>query len=43
MAVALQLPGADRHGHHEENLIAVQKWLKLTKRRWLMIFDNAGQ
>lgn len=41
MAVALQLPGADRHGHHEENLIAVKKWLKLTPRRWLMIFDNA--
>lgn len=43
MAVALQLPGADRHGHHEENLIAVQKWLKLTPRRWLMVFDNAGE
>ena len=41
MAMALNLPGADRHGHHEENLMAVQKWLKLTRRRWLMIFDNA--
>ncbi|MCJ1400647.1 hypothetical protein MMC11_003855 [Xylographa trunciseda] len=41
MAVALSLPGADRNGRHEENLIAVQKWLKLTPRRWLLIFDNA--
>jgi len=28
-------------GHHEENLLAVQKWLKLTTRKWLLIFDNA--
>ena len=43
VAASLSLPGADRDGHHEENLIAVQKWLKKTPRRWLLIFDNAEQ
>lgn len=41
VAVALNLPGADSDGHHEENLLAVHNWLKRTKKRWLMIFDNA--
>ena len=43
VAVSLNLPGADRDGHHEENLLAVHQWLKKTKKRWLMIFDNAGE
>jgi len=41
VAVALNLPNAGSLGHHEENLLAVQKWLKLTTRKWLLIFDNA--
>ncbi|KAH8602769.1 hypothetical protein B0O99DRAFT_587847 [Bisporella sp. PMI_857] len=41
MAMKLELPGADREGHHEENLLAVQNWLKRTKKIWLLIFDNA--
>ncbi|KAG4441817.1 hypothetical protein IFR05_002681 [Cadophora sp. M221] len=42
VAVSLNLPGADRDRHHEENLAAVHKWLKRTKKKWLLIFDNAG-
>jgi Cdc6-like AAA superfamily ATPase len=30
VAVALNLPGADHNGHHEENQLAVQNWLKKT-------------
>jgi hypothetical protein len=30
IAVSLELPGADRDGHHEENLLAVKEWLKKT-------------
>ena len=30
VAVSLNLPGADRDRHHEENLDAVHKWLKRT-------------
>jgi hypothetical protein len=30
VAVALNLPGADRDGHHEENQLAVKTWLKKT-------------
>jgi hypothetical protein len=30
VAVKLNIPAADREGRHEENLLAVQKWLKLT-------------
>lgn len=41
VALALNLPGAAKDGRHEENLLAVLKWLKLTKRNWLLIFDNA--
>jgi hypothetical protein len=35
VAVALNLPGADRDGHHEENQLAVQNWLKKTS--WLSL------
>lgn len=41
VAVSLNLPGADKNGRHEENLLAVKDWLKKTHRRWLLIFDNA--
>ncbi|KAH7416714.1 hypothetical protein BKA64DRAFT_655866 [Cadophora sp. MPI-SDFR-AT-0126] len=41
VAVSLNLPGADRDRHHEENLDAVHKWLKRTRKKWLLIFDNA--
>ncbi|KAG4441573.1 hypothetical protein IFR05_002958 [Cadophora sp. M221] len=41
VALSLNLPGAAKDGHHEENLLAVLKWLKLTKKKWLLIFDNA--
>jgi hypothetical protein len=30
IAVALELPGADRTGHFEENQIKVLQWLKKT-------------
>jgi len=30
VAVALNLPGADRDGHHEENQLAVKNWLQKT-------------
>lgn len=30
VAVALNLPGADSDGHHEENLLKVHDWLKRT-------------
>ena len=30
VAVALNLPGADSDGHHEENLLKVHEWLKRT-------------
>ncbi|KAH8752637.1 P-loop containing nucleoside triphosphate hydrolase protein [Hyaloscypha finlandica] len=40
IAISLGLPGADGDAHHEENLLAVKTWLKMTKRRWLLIFDN---
>ncbi|PMD12013.1 hypothetical protein NA56DRAFT_57621 [Hyaloscypha hepaticicola] len=41
VALSLNLPGAAKDGHHEENLVAVRKWLKTTKKKWLLIFDNA--
>lgn len=33
VAIALNLPGADREGRHEENLMAVQNWLKKTSKQ----------
>lgn len=32
VALSLNLPGAAKDGHHEENLLAVLKWLKLTSK-----------
>jgi hypothetical protein len=32
IAVSLNLPGADKDGHHEENLLAVHGWLKKTSQ-----------
>jgi hypothetical protein len=43
MALKLRIPGAQKNGRHEENFLLVKKWLKQTKKRWLMIFDNADQ
>ncbi|KAH7416710.1 hypothetical protein BKA64DRAFT_701492 [Cadophora sp. MPI-SDFR-AT-0126] len=40
VAMALNIPAADRDGRHEENQMAVQKWLKKTKKKWLLVFDN---
>jgi hypothetical protein len=34
VAISLNLPGADREGRHEENLLAVQSWLKRTSKYW---------
>ena len=41
IAVALELDGADKNGHFEENLMKVLGWLKRTKKKWLLIYDNA--
>jgi hypothetical protein len=41
IAVALELDGADKNGHFEENLVKVLRWLRRTKKRWLLIYDNA--
>lgn len=41
MAVALELEGADKNGHFEENLMKVLGWLRRTRKRWLLIYDNA--
>jgi hypothetical protein len=41
IAVALELDGADKNGHFEENLMKVLGWLRRTKKRWLLIYDNA--
>lgn len=41
IAVALELDGADKNGHFEENLMKVLGWLKRTRKRWLLIYDNA--
>jgi tetratricopeptide (TPR) repeat protein len=41
IATVLELDGADRNGHFEENLMKVNKWLKQTTKMWLLIYDNA--
>ncbi|KAG4441818.1 hypothetical protein IFR05_002682 [Cadophora sp. M221] len=40
VAVSLNIPAADRAGRDEENLVAIQSWLKKTTKKWLLIFDN---
>ncbi|KAH9220315.1 P-loop containing nucleoside triphosphate hydrolase protein [Leptodontidium sp. 2 PMI_412] len=40
IAKVLEIPGAEYDNHHEENLIAIKTWLKLTSRTWLLVFDN---
>jgi Cdc6-like AAA superfamily ATPase len=37
----LNLLGAKQSGHHEGNLAGVHDWLKTTRCRWLLVFDNA--
>jgi hypothetical protein len=32
MANVINLPGANKHGHHEENQLAVMQWLKKTSK-----------
>jgi hypothetical protein len=41
IAVALELPGADKNKDFEENQIKVLQWLEKTDRTWLLIYDNA--
>lgn len=41
IASVLELDGADKNGHFEENLMKVNKWLMQTTKRWLLIYDNA--
>jgi tetratricopeptide (TPR) repeat protein len=41
IATALELDGADKNGHFEENLMKVLRWLRHTRKRWLLIYDNA--
>jgi hypothetical protein len=41
IAVALELDGADKNGHFEENIMKVLGWLKRTNKKWLLIYDNA--
>jgi hypothetical protein len=51
VAVSLNLPGADRDGHHEENLLAVKEWLKKTSlypfpfpiSPWILTCETTGK
>jgi len=43
VAISLNLPGADREGRHEENLLAVQNWLKRTREYyWDPFFSQSN-
>ncbi|KAJ9617240.1 hypothetical protein H2200_000961 [Cladophialophora chaetospira] len=41
IALALELPGADKNSTFDENLMRVLRWLRHTRKRWLLIYDNA--
>ncbi|EXJ60696.1 hypothetical protein A1O7_04849 [Cladophialophora yegresii CBS 114405] len=41
IALALELPGADKNSTFDENLMRVLRWLRHTQKRWLLIYDNA--
>jgi hypothetical protein len=43
VALSLNLPGAAKDGHHEENLVAVRKWLKTTSKSNIYIFKSTEQ
>ncbi|KAL8950293.1 MAG: hypothetical protein Q9222_003659 [Ikaeria aurantiellina] len=43
MAIALRMPKAVQGGPHEDNLRLCHDWLRKTDKRWLLIFDNAGE
>jgi hypothetical protein len=40
VALSLNLPGAAKDGHHEENLLAVRKWLKLTSKWYIVKIES---
>jgi hypothetical protein len=41
IALALELPGADKNATFDENIVRVLRWLRHTQKRWLLIYDNA--
>lgn len=41
IALKLELEGADSNTTFDENLSLVLRWLRLTTKKWLLIYDNA--